>query len=186
MYRDLRAQYWWKGTKCDVTSLNRTKVSLVYGLQASTECDETASRKCLRGCLDKSLVKNKIVVCGEVGGLAEAHNASALGSILQTSLNTSNVVPLPASALRTDDYKSLLSYLNSTKQPIAEILKSVTIQDPWAPPDISAPGVNILAAYSPVVSPSSTATDERRVKYDILSGTSMSCPHVAAVFFLKA
>lgn len=48
-------------------------------------------------------------------------------------------------------------------------------------PDISAPGVDILAAYSPAVSPSSTTTDQRRVKYNIISGTSMSCPHVAGV-----
>ncbi|KAK8544349.1 hypothetical protein V6N13_056131 [Hibiscus sabdariffa] len=170
------------GMSVNSFSLNRTKVPLVYGLQASTECDETAARKCSFGCLDKSLVKNKIVVCDDMGGPIEAHNAGALGLIVQTSLqNTSNVVPLPASALRTDDYESLLSYLNSTKQPVAEILKSETIQDPWAPPDISAPGVNILAAYSPVVHPSSAVTDERRVKYNILSGTSMACPHVAAV-----
>lgn len=40
-------------------------------------------------------------------------------------------------------------------------------------PDISAPGVAILAAISPT-------TDEKEGhKYDIYSGTSMSCPHAA-------
>ena len=48
-------------------------------------------------------------------------------------------------------------------------------------PDISAPGVDILAAYSEVASPSGSETDERRVKYNIISGTSMSCPHVAGI-----
>ncbi|KAL4382893.1 hypothetical protein GQ457_15G028870 [Hibiscus cannabinus] len=192
------------GLSVNSFSLNRTKVPLIYGEQASTGCPERASRICLFGCLDKSLVKNKIVVCDDISqALSATHVAGALGSIVQTSRqNTSFVVPLPASALRTDDYESVMSYLKSTKQPVAEILKSETIQDSWAPvvaefssrgpnrilfslnvmqPDISAPGVNILAAFSPVVSPSSVETDERRVKYNILSGTSMACPHVAAV-----
>jgi subtilisin family serine protease len=46
-------------------------------------------------------------------------------------------------------------------------------------PDVSAPGVDILAAFSPNVSPSTSKEDERRVYYNILSGTSMSCPHVS-------
>ncbi|XP_016162747.1 subtilisin-like protease SBT4.8 [Arachis ipaensis] len=46
-------------------------------------------------------------------------------------------------------------------------------------PDVSAPGVEILAAYSPLAPPSPDKRDERSVKYNILSGTSMACPHVA-------
>lgn len=45
-------------------------------------------------------------------------------------------------------------------------------------PDITGPGVNILAAWSPVAT---IATAERSVNYNIISGTSMSCPHVSAV-----
>lgn len=48
-------------------------------------------------------------------------------------------------------------------------------------PDLSAPGVDILAAFSPIGSPSGNPADKRQVKYSILSGTSMSCPHAAAV-----
>ncbi|GMH07436.1 hypothetical protein Nepgr_009276 [Nepenthes gracilis] len=46
-------------------------------------------------------------------------------------------------------------------------------------PDISAPGVEILAAYSPEASVTASPIDKRSVTYSILSGTSMSCPHVA-------
>ncbi|KAK8615277.1 hypothetical protein V6N13_069054 [Hibiscus sabdariffa] len=160
------------GLSVNSFSLNRTKVPLVYGVQPSTGCDENSARSCLIECLDKTFVKNKIVVCDVMEGLKDAHDAGALGSIALTSYdNISFVVPLPASALRTDDYDSLQSYLNSTNFFSLNVMQ----------PDISAPGVNILAAFSPVAAPSSTATDERRVKYNILSGTSMSCPHVAGV-----
>ena len=47
--------------------------------------------------------------------------------------------------------------------------------------DIAAPGEEILAAYSPIVSPASSSQDKRCVKYNILSGTSISCPHAAGV-----
>lgn len=54
-------------------------------------------------------------------------------------------------------------------------------------PDISAPGVNILAAFSPTGSPTENPSDKRSVKYSILSGTSMSCPHVAgAAAYVKS
>ncbi|KAF8090578.1 hypothetical protein N665_0472s0011 [Sinapis alba] len=45
-------------------------------------------------------------------------------------------------------------------------------------PDITAPGVNILAAYSPT---SPTAVPGESMEYYFMSGTSMSCPHVAGV-----
>lgn len=48
-------------------------------------------------------------------------------------------------------------------------------------PDIIAPGLNILAAWSEAASPLNMPSDHRIVKYHIDSGTSMSCPHVAAI-----
>jgi hypothetical protein len=48
-------------------------------------------------------------------------------------------------------------------------------------PDITAPGVDVIAAYSAEVSATSLPFDDRRVPYNILSGTSMACPHVAGI-----
>lgn len=53
----------------------------------------------------------------------------------------------------------------------AEILK----------PDVIAPGVNILAGWTGYTSPTSLDTDSRRVEFNIISGTSMSCPHVSGL-----
>ncbi|XP_058737534.1 subtilisin-like protease Glyma18g48580 [Vicia villosa] len=56
------------------------------------------------------------------------------------------------------------------------------IQPSILKPDVTAPGVNILAAYSLSASASNLLTDNRRgVPFNVLQGTSMSCPHVAGI-----
>jgi subtilisin family serine protease len=54
-------------------------------------------------------------------------------------------------------------------------------------PDLTAPGLNILAAWSPLGGASISPWDDRTVDYFVISGTSMSCPHVTGVAaFVKA
>ncbi|MCO5598931.1 hypothetical protein L7F22_053030 [Adiantum nelumboides] len=48
-------------------------------------------------------------------------------------------------------------------------------------PDITAPGLNILAAWTGFAGPTGIPEDTRLVEFNIISGTSMSCPHVAGV-----
>ncbi|MED6204744.1 hypothetical protein PIB30_011716 [Stylosanthes scabra] len=48
-------------------------------------------------------------------------------------------------------------------------------------PDVIAPGLNILAAWPDSIGPSGVASDERRTEFNILSGTSMACPHVSGL-----
>ncbi|KAF8101054.1 hypothetical protein N665_0211s0043 [Sinapis alba] len=48
-------------------------------------------------------------------------------------------------------------------------------------PDLIAPGVNILAAWTGAQGPTKLAFDTRRVEFNIISGTSMSCPHVSGL-----
>ena len=48
-------------------------------------------------------------------------------------------------------------------------------------PDITAPGVNILAAYTEAKGPTDLQSDDRRLPFHIVSGTSMSCPHVSGI-----
>ncbi|BAF10215.1 subtilisin-like protease SBT1.4 [Oryza sativa Japonica Group] len=48
-------------------------------------------------------------------------------------------------------------------------------------PDVIAPGVNILAAWTGESAPTDLDIDPRRVEFNIISGTSMSCPHVSGL-----
>jgi subtilisin family serine protease len=48
-------------------------------------------------------------------------------------------------------------------------------------PDMIAPGVNILAAWTGKAGPTGLEADTRRVGFNIISGTSMSCPHVSGL-----
>ncbi|KAM7253436.1 hypothetical protein ACFE04_021590 [Oxalis oulophora] len=48
-------------------------------------------------------------------------------------------------------------------------------------PDLIAPGLNILAAWPDTVGPSGIASDKRKTEFNILSGTSMACPHVSGL-----
>ncbi|KAF6174872.1 hypothetical protein GIB67_026360 [Kingdonia uniflora] len=53
-------------------------------------------------------------------------------------------------------------------------------------PNISALGVDILAAWSPLAPPSDVQEDKRSMKYNIISRTSMACPHViGATAYIK-
>ncbi|EXB95737.1 Subtilisin-like protease [Morus notabilis] len=48
-------------------------------------------------------------------------------------------------------------------------------------PDVIAPGVDILAAWPDEIPLSYVTTDTRRSEFNIMSGTSMSCPHLSGV-----
>ncbi|KAI3915341.1 hypothetical protein MKX01_035600 [Papaver californicum] len=182
--------------------LNGTEFPLVYGDNVSTICEPLSAKSCESGCLDKELVEGKIVICDSPRAVSVPFISGALGTImvsdpLQARFDVSFVYPLPAALINTTTGDLVKSYLKSTKKPVATILRTQSIKDSEAPvvvsfssrgpnsispdivkPDISAPGVDILAAFSPVANPSSVDGDIRSVKYNILSGTSMACPHV--------
>ncbi|KAM1363545.1 hypothetical protein ACFX15_027906 [Malus domestica] len=153
------------------------------------------------GCLDPNLVKGKIVVCRWAFDSIEVRRVGAIGALSESIiLDDSGIVPLPAASFSSKDFDLVKSYVNSTGKPRAKLLKSEVIKDLAAPtvasfssrgpnfilpeiikPDITAPGVDILAAYSPVAPLTESVEDRRHVKYSFLSGTSMSCPHAAGV-----
>ncbi|XXG40515.1 hypothetical protein AAC387_Pa01g1210 [Persea americana] len=181
-------------------------VPLIYGGDASNKCSFDDRRFCYSDCLDRKLVEGKILFCDASSDGQEAINVGAVGSIMEEELmnDLARVYALPATLFGPDG-EQIKHYINTTKNPMARILKSESIHDATAPyvvsyssrgpnhispdilkPDITAPGIDILAAFSPLAK-LTTETDKRSVNYNILSGTSMSCPHVSgAAAYVKS
>ncbi|KAK4491615.1 hypothetical protein RD792_002370 [Penstemon davidsonii] len=175
------------------------------------------SGQCLPGSLSPEKSKGKIVMClrgngTRVGKGQEVKRAGGIGFILGNSKANGDELAadahlLPATAVNYENGLKILNYIRSAKAPKAYIFPSETVLDTKpAPfmaafssrgpstispdilkPDITAPGLNILAAWSEASSPTKLKEDNRVVKYNIISGTSMSCPHIAgAAALLKA
>ncbi|KAK7393142.1 hypothetical protein VNO78_21618 [Psophocarpus tetragonolobus] len=152
---------------------------------------------------DEALVKGKIVLCDEFQGTTAVGLVSGAAGILIRTLSpkdVANTFALPAVILSQKDGTIIKTYINLTSNPTAIIFKSNESKDWLSPsvasfssrgpnaitsdilkPDIAAPGVDILAAWSPNSPISMVIGDERKTKYNIISGTSMACPHVTAV-----
>ncbi|WMV52163.1 hypothetical protein MTR67_045548 [Solanum verrucosum] len=100
------------------------------------------------------------------------------------------------------DGQEIINYMKSTSTPVATIsYKGTKIGDKHAPtvgyfssrgpclqsqgilkPDIIGPGVNVLAAWpTPIEGETTSASASSSSTFNILSGTSMSCPHLAGV-----
>ncbi|XP_062195149.1 subtilisin-like protease SBT5.3 [Phragmites australis] len=139
-------------------------------------------------------------------------NAGGVGMILANDrMDGDDIVAdphvLPATMITYSEAVSMYNYMASTKNPVANISQSKTelgvknspsiaafsARGPSGTlpyvlkPDIAAPGVDILAAFTEYVSPTEVSSDNRRSEYAILSGTSMACPHISGVVgLLKA
>ncbi|KAI3960993.1 hypothetical protein MKW92_048133 [Papaver armeniacum] len=163
------------------------------------------ARSCINGTLDHKLIKGKIVVCNG-GGIVEAEvlrHGGGVGMIL--SINPSYGINdrdeqyvIPTTVLEREELQALFYYITLSQNPTARISPTTTILNTTpAPkmaifssmgpntitpdiikPDIAAPGVRILAAWSPV---SIESTAGRSADYNIVSGTSMACPHASAI-----
>ncbi|XP_026394909.1 subtilisin-like protease SBT5.6 [Papaver somniferum] len=184
--------------------------------QAGVPKDAVAGQ-CLPNSLSPKKAKGKIVLCfrgngTRVGKGLEVKRAGGKAIILANSLANGAEISvdayvLPGTAVKADDGTRVFNYIKSTKKPTAHINTPKTVLNtkpaPYMAsfssrgpnglelnllkPDITAPGLNILAAWSGASSPTKLESDKRRVKYNLLSGTSMSCPHVsAAAVLLKA
>ncbi|XP_057960816.1 subtilisin-like protease SBT5.4 [Malania oleifera] len=166
---------------------------------------------CKGGSLDPRKVKGKILVClrgdtARVDKGEQAYLAGAVGMILCNDEASGNEIiadphVLPASHINFTDGLAVFSYISSAKNPMGLITPPTaklgikpapfmasfsskgpnTVTPEILKPDITAPGVNVIAAYSEAASPTDEVFDKRRIPFNVESGTSMSCPHVAGV-----
>nr|XP_009394968.1 PREDICTED: subtilisin-like protease SBT5.3 [Musa acuminata subsp. malaccensis] len=172
---------------------------------------QESAKLCLKRSLDPEKVRGKIVVClrGENARVEKGdvvHQAGGIGMVLANDESTGNEIiadahVLPATHISYDDGLAILSYLNSSKSLFGYITSPKTIigtkpapvmaafssQGPNTvnpeilKPDITAPGVSIIAAFSEATGPTGLTFDDRRVLFNSESGTSMSCPHIAGI-----
>ncbi|XP_027368638.1 subtilisin-like protease SBT5.4 [Abrus precatorius] len=166
---------------------------------------------CKPGTIDPEKARGKILVClrGVIARVEKslvALEAGAAGMILCNDiLSGTELIAdphfLPASQITYEDGVAVFAYINSTENPLgyiqppktklgikpAPVMASFSSRGPNTvtpeilKPDVTAPGVNIIAAYSEANSPTELPFDKRRVPFITMSGTSMSCPHVAGV-----
>ncbi|KAJ9173502.1 hypothetical protein P3X46_016625 [Hevea brasiliensis] len=167
-----------------------------------------SSAVCAPGSLENFDVKGKIVLCdrgGLVGRVEKGQvvkDAGGIGMILAneefdgySTLADAHV--LPASHVSYTNGVSIKTYVNSTASPTVMLLfEGTVIGVKTAPmvssfssrgpslaspgilkPDIIGPGVSILAAW-PVSVENKTNT---KATFNMISGTSMSCPHLSGI-----
>ncbi|KAL6498221.1 hypothetical protein OROGR_028618 [Orobanche gracilis] len=180
----------------------------VYAGNAS---NGTNGALCMRGTLIRKHVEGKIVLCERgISARVEkgyvVKSAGGVGMVLiNTAANGEELVAdphlLPAAAVGATIGKTIKEYLFSDHNPTATILFGGTkvgielspvvaafssrgpnsITPRILKPDLIAPGVNILAGWSEAAGLTGIPEDHRRVPFNIISGTSMSCPHVSGL-----
>ncbi|KAL9304953.1 Subtilisin-like protease SBT1.2 [Arabidopsis thaliana] len=172
---------------------------------------DKGSEFCLRGSLPREEIRGKMVICDRgVNGRSEKGEAvKEAGGVAMILANTEinqeedsiDVHLLPATLIGYTESVLLKAYVNATVKPKARIIFGGTvIGRSRAPevaqfsargpslanpsilkPDMIAPGVNIIAAWPQNLGPTGLPYDSRRVNFTVMSGTSMSCPHVSGI-----
>ncbi|XP_027172802.1 subtilisin-like protease SBT5.3 [Coffea eugenioides] len=166
---------------------------------------------CKAGTLDPSKAKGKILVClrGDNARVDKGQQAAAVGAagmvLANDELSGNEIIAdphvLPASHINYTDGLAVFSYVYSSRSPKAYITHPTTelgtkpapfmaafsskgpnsITPELLKPDITAPGVSVIAAFTEAQGPTSEGFDKRRVLFNSESGTSMSCPHVSGI-----
>ncbi|XP_058762381.1 cucumisin-like isoform X2 [Vicia villosa] len=202
----------YEGTTINTFDLKRKMFPIIFARDIPNTAggfNSSESRSCIKDSVDKQAVKGKIVLCegyqiaSDVGFFS-----GAVGVIFGRTYPQDSpfIFALPATLLSLWNLREIQYYMKSTRNPTATIFKSEEVEDLLSPyvasfssrgpnpitpnilkPDIAAPGVNVLAAWTPLDPISKFEDDNRRLPYQILSGTSMACPHAAgAAAYVKS
>ncbi|KAF3442254.1 hypothetical protein FNV43_RR16170 [Rhamnella rubrinervis] len=170
---------------------------------ALNEESKEYARFCIENSLDPKKVNGKLVLCklGSSGVDSVVKRIGGTGAILESEqfLDVAQIFMAPATIVNTTAADTINNYIHSSRSASAVIYKSheIQIRAPFVAsfssrgpnpgtkrllkPDIAAPGVNILASYTLLKSLTGLAGDTQFSKFTLMSGTSMSCPHVAGV-----
>ncbi|KAL3532701.1 hypothetical protein ACH5RR_006222 [Cinchona calisaya] len=186
--------------------MEKTSVALVY-----SKGNNSSTNLCLPGSLDPTQVSGKVVLCdrginARVEKGAVVRDAGGVGMILaNTAANGEELVAdshlLPAVAVGRKVGDLIREYVKSNGKPTAVLSFGGTVVNvkpspvvaafssrgpnmvtpQILKPDVIGPGVNILAAWSEAIGPTGLEKDTRKTQFNIMSGTSMSCPHISGL-----
>ena len=190
--------------------LSNGSVPLIVGADAALT-NQADAKLCISGSLDPAKVKGKCVLCWRgINGRIEKGlvvlQAGGVGMILANAVGGTLIADphvLPATMVTYDDGNAIQTYAKTATKPVAKLLLPATTtlgvrvrapaiadfsargpcsQSPLLlKPDCAGPGVSVLAAWPTGASLSGDASDLRRSKFNIISGTSMSCPHISGL-----
>ncbi|KAJ7947973.1 Subtilisin-like protease [Quillaja saponaria] len=196
-----------KGYSLNPIKMGRSQGLIAGSAAAAPGVTAKNASFCKNNTLDPTLIKGKIVVCtteiftdNRLQKSIFVSQGGGVGMILidPPAKDVGFQFVIPGTIIGQEAAEELQAYMRDEKSPIARIYPTITILNTKpAPevaafssmgpniitpdiikPDITGPGLNILAAWSPVAT---EATAGRPVNYNIISGTSMSCPHISAI-----
>ncbi|XP_026666053.2 subtilisin-like protease SBT1.5 [Phoenix dactylifera] len=166
---------------------------------------------CGHGYLDPNKVRRKIVLCdrGELSRVEKGWVVKHAGGVAMILANeptdgegaTPDAHILPAVSVGYKAGRAIKAYISANDAPRVRLsfhgtqvgvkpapavagfsARGPSLHTPHViKPDLIAPGVSILAAWPDRASPTGLKADRRRTEFNIISGTSMSCPHIAGV-----
>ncbi|WVY90485.1 hypothetical protein V8G54_035999 [Vigna mungo] len=202
----------YEGVSINTFDLKGKPYPLVYGGDVPNiggGHNSSTSRFCVKDSLDEHSVKGKIVLCESIQSSEDVGFLSGAAGVIfgnNYPKDLPGAYALPALEVTQWDQRLIHSYLNSNRNATATIFKSEEVNDGLIPfissfssrgpnpitpntlkPDIAAPGVEVIAAWSPIDPISDVKGDKRKVLYNVISGTSMACPHAtAAAAYVKS
>ncbi|XP_020591225.1 CO(2)-response secreted protease-like [Phalaenopsis equestris] len=203
-----------KGSAINFSNLNKSATyPLIYAASASSNSssNDAEASHCNLDSLNERKIKRKIVLCehsdddnSKIMKAEDLKTKGAVGAIFIDDVGrsvASMYIDFPATEVTTEGSEQILKYINSTKNPTATILPTITVTK-YKPapevayfssrgpssqtsniikPDISAPGVNILASWTRNEDFDVAPPGRKPSHFNLVCGTSMACPHVAGI-----
>ncbi|KAG5239028.1 subtilisin protease [Salix suchowensis] len=187
---------------------------IVYGEDIVADNSyEDSARSCDSGSLNATLARGKVILCFEsrsqrsnIVARRTVLDVKGVGLIFAQFPTKDVTLSLDIPSIQVDlaigTY--LLTYIEASRNPVVKFSFTKTvigqqispeiaffssrgpssISPTVLKPDIAAPGVNILASWSPAASPAMTGKEILPLDFQIESGTSMSCPHISGIVAL--